>query len=734
MVIPAALSRPARLLGRLAVPLVGALATLAMAALFLLRPGLATRLDLRIYDHLLPLRASPRPSAVPVIIDIDEASLAAYGQWPWPRYRVADLLDSLAFYGLAAVGIDVLFPEPDRSSPDRMREELLRDRDVTVDFPGLPDELRDYDRLLARAIGRAPVVLGAYVDYREAGPAAPGPPPSVGIAERLGPGAVPALDGLPDAGRVLASLPAFLDAAPVGFVNAIPDQDGLVRQIPLVVRAGDGVFPSLALRSLMLAAGLDTLDLVSGPEGLRSVGLGGLSVPVSPQGFMLVPFAGPRGTYPYHSAAKVLERSVPREELGGRIAFVGTSAMGLSDIHAMPLDPSYPGVEIHAAVVDAILAGNAIVSPAWAPALQMAAILLSGLLSTVAFGLARPRLYIPAGVALVAGAVLASRALFARGLFVSPLYAAMTVCLAGSLLALARFQREEGRRLAIREAFSRYVGPEVAGRITGDRESLLGGQERELSIMFSDIRGFTSISENLRPREVVALLNGCFSAMTALVRASRGTLDKFIGDALMAYWNAPLDVPGHPLRAVGTALAMQEAIPGVNGRLRASLGLEIRIGIGLHTGLAFVGDMGSRDLVNYTIIGDNVNLASRLEGLCGRYGAGIVVSAETMRGCGDAFAFRFIDSIRVKGRLRPVSAFEPMRLGEAGERGAELLAWEEAAGLYRRGEFGLAAEALSALHGDHPGTRLYAVYLERALSLQENPPDDWDGVWTATDK
>jgi adenylate cyclase len=705
-----------------------------MAAIYLAQPNLVSRLDLRIYDHLLPLRASPRPSGVPVVIDIDEASLAAYGQWPWPRYRVADLLDSLASYGLAAVGIDVLFPEPDRSSPDRMREELLRDRDFDVGFSGIPEDFRDYDRLLARAIGRAPVVLGAYVDYGGTGQEGPPPPSSVQVVERLGPGAIPATDLLPDARGILSSLPILLDEAPTGVVNAVPDLDGLVRQIPLVVRAGDRIFPSLALRSLMLAAGLDRLTLVSGQGGLLAVDLGGLSVPVSPQGLMLVPFAGPGGTYPYYSASDVLERKIPREELQGRIAFVGTSAMGLSDIHPVPPDPSFPGVEMHAAVVDAILAGNHIVGPSWTPALQMAAILLAGLLSTAAFGLARPRLYLPAGAALVAGPFAASRALFASGLFVSPLYAAMTSFLAGAFLVLARFQREERQKLAIRAAFSRYVAPEVVKRITGDRESLLEGQERELSIMFSDIRGFTSISESLRPREVVAMLNGYFTPMTALVKASRGTLDKFIGDALLAYWNAPVDVPGHGLEAVGTALAMQEGLPDLNRRLKATLGLEIRIGIGVHTGLAFVGDMGSSDLLNYTVIGDNVNLASRLEGLSGHYGVGIVASGETRRLCGDSFRFRFLDTIRVKGKSQPVSVFEPMRLGEASSRRDELLAWDESCALYRSGDFRKAAALLAALHGAHPDARLYAIYLERTRRLLDCPPDGWDGVWTATDK
>jgi adenylate cyclase len=250
----------------------------------------------------------------------------------------------------------------------------------------------------------------------------------------------------------------------------------------------------------------------------------------------------------------------------------------------------------------------------------------------------------------------------------------------------------------------------------------MAGEERELSIMFTDIRGFTSMSEKLTPQEVVALLNRYFAPMTALVRAHSGTLDKFIGDALMAYWNAPLDVPEHPAKALETALAMQEALPAVNERLRADLNLEIRIGVGVHTGKAFVGNMGTADFINYTLIGDSVNLASRLEGLCPQYGVGVVVSGEVRDACGEAFAWQQLDTIQVKGKTQPVTIYHPMRPKEAAMRRDELAAWEAAREKYAAGDFAAAAAMLASLLETYPESRLYALFAERVGNLTRESP------------
>jgi len=540
---------------------------------------------------------------------------------------------------------------------------------------------------------------------------------------------------MPEAKSAILPLPALREAAPLGFINAGPDQDGIVREIPLVLRIGEDVHPSLSLRVLMLGLAMRNITLEIGPYGLEAVRLGNaLSTPVSPQGMLRIPFSGPSHTYPYHSAADVLAGRIPPEALQGRVAFVGTSLAGLMDIRATPFDPVYPGVEIHAAAVDAMLTGNAISVPPWAPAAQAGIILLAGLLSTLAFGFAAPRVYLPVAAALTGATILLARHLFVQGLFLSPLYGVLTVAALGGSLLLVRFWQEEKQKRILRGIFSRYVSPEVVKRITRTAGDLMAGEERNLSVMFTDIRGFTSLSETLTPQEVVTLLNCYFAPMTALVRNHSGTLDKFIGDALMAYWNAPLDVPDHPVKAVETALSMLEALPSLNARLRAELELEVDIGVGVHTGGAFAGNMGTVDFANYTVIGDTVNLASRLEGLCPQYGVSVVISGETKDACGGAFAFQYLDVIRVKGKTQPVSIYLPMRREEADERREELTAWNEALEKYLAGDFATANVRLDALCEEFPETKLYAVFADRTFRLLREPPAFWNGIWTGTSK
>ena len=699
------------------------------------RSSLLTRLDLKVYDLLLPLRAAPTASPVPVIIDLDEASIAAYGQWPWPRYLMADLLDTLTAYGVAAIGLDIMFAEADRSSPERVREALRRDKQLDFSYSGIPPDFHDYDRILAQALKKNPAVIGAYASFSGESGEAP-PPPSAGIIEREKPGAIPWRRFVPEAKGAVLPLPALRGQAPLGFFNAGPDLDGIVRELPLVVRIGEQIYPSLSLRTLMRGLNMRNLTLESGPYGLEAVRLGNrYSAPVSPQGMLRIPFIGPRRTYPYYSAVDVLTGRIPVEALQGRVAFVGTSLAGLADIRATPHDPACPGVEVHAAAVDAILAGNAVSIPPWTPVAQIGLIVSAGLICTLAFGFARPRVYLPVAAALMGAIVQLARHLFSEGLFLSPLYGVLTVAALGAFLLLLRFWQEERQKRRLRSIFSRYVAPEVVNRVTRTAGDLMAGEERTVSVMFTDIRGFTSLSETLKPQEVVTLLNRYFTPMTTLVREHSGTLDKFIGDALMAYWNAPLDVPGHALKAVETALAMQEALPALNERLLADLNLEIRIGIGVHTGSAFVGNMGTADFANYTLIGDNVNLASRLEGLCPKYGVDIVVSGEVGDACGESFAFQRLDTIRVKGKRQPVTIHVPLRPEEAERRREELAAWEEAREKYVAGDFAAADVLFRTLCETFPETKLYAVFADRVLRLLNDPPVlAWSGIWVGTQK
>jgi adenylate cyclase len=356
------------------------------------------------------------------------------------------------------------------------------------------------------------------------------------------------------------------------------------------------------------------------------------------------------------------------------------------------------------------------------------------MIAAPAFGFARPRVYLPTVAALMGGALYASAQLFKSGFVVSPLYVMLTIGLQGALLLCVRFRQENRQKTVLRNAFSRYVAPEVVKRIARLEGNIFAGEEVEATIMFTDIRKFTAIAESLRPEQVVSLLNRYFTPMTALVRSNKGTLDKFVGDALMAFWNAPLPVPDHPALAVRTALAMQATLTTMNAALQRDFGHDLGMGVGLHTGMAFAGNMGSEELLNYTIIGDSVNIASRLEGLCPHYGAEVVVSAATRARCAEEFVFQQLDVLRVKGKEQPMSVFTVLPLDEGEQRRAELEAWEECFDAYTRGDFLRAGDMAAALGRACPDRELYRLYAQRCRKLAANPPQNWAGIWTMTSK
>ncbi len=701
---------------------------------YIQQPRLMRMLDLKIYDFMLYLYHDDKPGPVPAIIDLDEKSLAEFGQWPWPRFLLAELLQKLTDRGVAAIGLDVLLLEKDRTSPFHVRKDLKQYLNVDMGFTNLLEELGDYDKLLGKRLKSMPVVLGSYGRYEEQVEKEGIDPPGVNVIQQKLPGAIPFEPLVSNAKDLLLPLPELLESAPIGLLNMNPDDDGIVRRIPLLSVHDGKFYPTLSLRTLMRAMSQRNLILRVGEDGLQAVRVGPFTIPTPPDGNIVIPYRGTAKTYPYFSAADVLKGDLPEGALRNRIVFIGTSAAGLLDIRITPLERVYPGVEVHATVLDAILQQRFLFAPPWTPGAQALAVILCGLLAAAAFGLTPPRVYLLAGAGMLGATIYASAHLFKQGVFFSPLYIAIVIVLQGGLLLFMRFRQEEKQKNVLRGAFSRYVAPEVVERIARLSGNIFAGEERELSIMFTDIRGFTSISENLGPEKVVALLNRYFTPMTALVRGSKGTLDKFIGDALMAYWNAPLDVPDHPRLAVGAALGMQKRLDELNVKLVEDFGLSIKMGVGLHTGKAYVGNMGSEELLNYTLIGDSVNLASRLEGLCPKYGVGLVVSADTKTGCGDSFAFQLLDELRVKGKKKSVLIYTAMPLEEGEARAGELADFEAARSLYAKGNFAGAGILFAALAETFPDHGLYRLYSERCSIMVETPPEAWDGVWTMTSK
>nr|WP_227470376.1 adenylate/guanylate cyclase domain-containing protein [Massilia sp. YMA4] len=701
-----------------------------------------------------PARLDPRV----VIVDIDDQSLTAVGRFPWSRDVMARLVTQLTrHYGVAAVGFDVSFPEPDHSSGYGVLDALAR-RELK-DVPGLPAQLErlrarmDYDGLLAAAMAGQPVVLG----YATAGEQAKGVLPPPAFTEE-------ALNGRTlhawQARGYEANIARLQQAAQgAGIFSVLPDRDGVVRSTPLLQKIGNGYYPTLSLATVAVAlraraiaplwdstvdsmtaaqkasGGLDAIALFH-PEGAIRIPVGeGLTTTVQFRGS-----GGPRGgAFRYVSAVDVLRGAVPPQVLEGVIVLVGTTAAGLNDLRATPVSAVYPGVEVHANLIKSILDDSFKARPDYAMAAELAQVLLAGVVLTFALAALAPAWAIPLSLAALMAAGWFNFHLYSAQdavLNLAPLLVLIVVLFVFNLAWGYFFEVRRGRALVSR--FGEYVAPELVAEMAENPERYtMEGESRELTVMFVDVRGFTTISERLAPRELREYINRYLTAMSEDIRDShRGTLDKYIGDAVMAFWGAPVPFPDHASRAVATALLMQQSAARLDAEFRRRGWPALAIGIGINSGLMHVGDMGSSIRRAYTVMGDAVNLAARLEGITKVYGVGIVVGAAT-RAAAPEFVYRELDLVRVKGKREPVAIFEP--LGQAGavaaSTRAELAHWHAALALVRAQRWDEADAALQALMASTPERRLYALYRERIAGYRAQPPGPgWDGATTFMSK
>jgi len=721
----------------------GICTSLLMAILYIIQPGILRFLDYKIYDQQLRRQHSTKTSGMPVIVDIDEKSLAALGQWPWPRYRVALLLEKIRLAGALAVGMDVVLAERDRTSPALLQQQIKKELMVDVTFQGLPKALEDHDALLANVLAGKPYVLGFYFSFSkaeadqqvQAGDCLIKP---AQVALLSAPGAMTPEQALHSAYGAVCPLPILAGAATAtGFFNATPDADGILRRVALLINYKGQLYPSLALSTLMQAAGDPSILLKLDTQGTESLRYGGSVIPVDRAGQMLVNYRGGGGMFPYISAVDVLEGKADPAALSGKIAFIGTSAAGLKDLRATPFSAVYPGVETHATIVDNILTQDFISVPDYAPAIELGAALMAGIIITLLVTWAKAVWIVAPLVGMAFGLWEGSAYLMSHlRVYISPLYSYIIIAANFALLTLIKFWREEKQKKFIHGAFSHYLAPAVIKQIYDSPESLsLRGQEKEVTVMFSDVRSFTTMSEKLTPTQVTDLLHDYLTPMTRVITANMGTLDKFIGDAIMAFWNAPLDVPGHQKKALASALQMFEHLEILNKGFQEKFGLTIKIGVGLHCGRVRVGNMGSADLFDYTLIGDNVNLTSRLESLTKYYGQKLLISEAMVEACGDAYSYLEMDCVRVKGKHKPITIYTAMTHAEADERAAELARHNEALALYKAMRFAEAEALFNELDAGTGNNALYCMYSARCRTLHEHPPaEGWDGVYTHTSK
>ncbi|MBB5575984.1 CHASE2 domain-containing protein [Rhizobium paranaense] len=576
------------------------------------------------YQRLVPRTFENQPVRV---IDIDEASLREFGQWPWPRNRIAALVDKLSDMGASAIAFDVLFAEPDRLSPRNVV------RDVTGIDPSLLGKLPDNDEIFSQSLSGRPVVLGFGLsnegNYL--------PPVKAGFAYT---GETPF--GAPPALKAATPLqPRFeANAAGLGHISLNPGaSSAVVRAVPLFLSDGKQLYPNLALEALRVAQGASTyiLDAAADkPNTLTRVKIGDFVVPVTAAGELWL-YVSPDTAERYISASKVLGAGDASAEIKsaieGSIVFVGTSASGLQDVRTTPLGENVPGVSIHAQIVEQILSGRFLSRPDWADGLEILSIAVLGSLLVILTTFVNPAVALACGLLITFFALVASWIAFLYG---GLLFDPLAPIVAGSITHFAatafRFLVTDRERRDVRRAFGHYLSPSLLYRIEHTRNALrLGGDERELTVMFVDVRNFTQISEEMTPSAVVAFLNTLLDALSHHVIANDGTLDKFIGDSIMAFWNAPVDVSDHAGKAVRAALGMRETLARLNSTDAFGFGDErkVGIGIGIHTGLACVGNMGAETRFNYSAVGDAVNIAARIESACKDVNFDILVSEPT---------------------------------------------------------------------------------------------------------
>ena len=725
-----------------------ALCTLLLFALVPLRiadPQPLEEVRLRTFDLFQVLRPREQTAQPVVIADIDETSLKEIGQWPWPRTVVADLVSRLREVGAVAIGFDIVFAEPDRMSPAvaaasfRGLDEATRER-----LAGLPSN----DALLADAIKQAGVVV-----VGQAGSAIAVPRAEADAALQTG----FAIRG-PDPRPYLVTFPGLLRnvtvieeaAAGRGLFSINPERDGIVRRVPVVMDAKDTLVPSLTMDMLRVATRAGAILIRTDQAGVRAVAVPGLEVPTDRNGQFWVHF-NKHDPARYVSAAALLNGRVPPDRFRGRLVLIGTSAVGLLDIKTTPVDPAMPGVEVHAQILESVLTRSLLTEPNYAIGAELVTAVVLGFAIIIAAPMLPAAVVLALGVLLIVGLAGLSWYFFAaHKLLIDFTYPLISCWLIYLVLTFVNYFREQQQRQQIRSAFGYYLSPQLVEQLARSPEKLvLGGEERRMTVLFSDVRGFTAISEHYKddPAGLTRLMNRFLTPMTNAIIERKGTIDKYIGDAIMAFWNAPVDDHEHEVNACDAALEMLTRTEALNGELKreaeadGGVYMPLRVGIGLNTGPCVVGNMGSDFRFNYSVLGDTVNVASRLESRTKDYRLALVIGSRTAEKAKQKFAIMEIDRIRVKGKKEPEAVFtvlgraeidEDPRCRDLRDLNARLLA------AYRRQEWAEAESLIDRcrkLANGFAVAGLYDMYVERIEAFRAAPPPpDWDGVYEAETK
>lgn len=685
---------------------------------------LPNSIDNRLRDYLFTLRGEIDTSDSVVIIDVDEASLAEVGQWPWSRPKVAELLNKLTQEKTALIGFDMVFAEPDKSSPHR----VFKKYNIKVNNPP------NYDQMLGQTIGSTPTILGYIFEFNDSSYLNKKAPtvPAIFVEKNKHLGD----DFILKAKGTILNVPEIQNNSySSGFFNNIPDDSGIIRSVPLVISYNNMIYPSLALEIMRIVTQTNRVLIDYDEFGIVDIKLNDITIPTDRFGRIILNFRGGERSFNYYSAKDVLNGKVSSKELEGKIAIIGTSAAGLLDLRSTPFDSIYPGVEVHANVIDNIIQGDFLSKPSWIEGVNLWIIFFLSITTVMLITYTPFWLNPIISTSLLTGTIYGLyMAMFSYGLILNIFFPILTIVLGVSLVTLFDYFYEIKKEEAIKKKFASKVSKSVMDNLLKNIDSTeFQAMEKEVTIFFSDVRSFTNISEKMgSAKALIQYLNEYMEPMSNIITKYEGTIDKYIGDAIMAYWNAPANVENHPDKAVKASLEQLRVLETLNKKLTQNNLPIIDIGIGINTGVAIVGEMGSIGRSDYTVIGDPINLGSRLESLCKFYNSRLNISNFTKDKLKDEYIFRFLDLVTVKGKKKPVEIWQVIEEGKpSDDLREELDCYHHAIELYKSSRFDEALKLFTKLENSYNKTNnnIYKIYIQRCKEYVLAPPENFNGVY-----
>jgi adenylate cyclase len=725
--------------------LIGLFSSIVIASVYIYSyifyPTYLNSFDSKIVDTYFSLRGVQEISGDVVIVDLDEKSLSELGQWPWQRVKVATILQNLTEAGAGIIGLDIVFAEKDNSSPKNVADFLGQmgvDLGIETDFKDM-----DYDAILAETISNTPTVVG-HVFEMETGKRDAEDIfiniPATYIESNI------VNDLLIKPQSALLNIPVLQDASfSSGYFNIQPDLDGITRNASLLMKYMDDIYPSLSFEMYRIYTQQDQVEVVHNEIGVEGIVLGENIIPTDRYGRIFINHHGPGRTFKYISASDVYFGTFDPADVEGKFILVGTSATGLLDVRATPFDSLIPGVEVHANIIESLISQDYITRLSWAEEADILMIAGLGILSGIILSFTGPVMTLLLAVGMIGGVFGFTYHMFANeGTLINIIFPLLTVISVTFTSIIISYFLEMKQKEMIKGKFASKVSPAVMEDIinSGDTD-VLAGKEKEVTVFFSDVRGFTSISEAMpSAAHLIEYLNEYMDPMVDCILKTDGTIDKFIGDAIMAYWNAPQDVEDHADKALIATINQLRAIVPLNEKLKAEGKPLIDIGIGLNTGIATVGEMGSTGRSDYTVIGDPINLGARLESLCKSYGARVIISEFTKNQLKQNYIIKELDMVKVKGKTEPVKIYEVMDFYTDYEHHdknriiQEVEDFNRAVGLYRDSKFEEALDVFKQVDSreDKCNKKVCATYIERCEHYIQEPPVNFDGVFTHTTK